>query len=111
MRLVLDEHAAAWLAEFIPDSENFDWDKGNIQKNLKHRISSDDIESIFWQMEYIFAGKIIEPRHAEWRGLILGQTEKGQFVALIFTRRGENLRPISCRPMRLNERRVYEEII
>ena len=32
-----------------------------------------------------------------------------RLLALIFTRRGEQLRPISCRPMRRNERTLYEE--
>jgi uncharacterized DUF497 family protein len=30
---------------------------------------------------------------------------------LVFTRRGDRLRPISCRPMRRTERQVYEEAI
>jgi uncharacterized DUF497 family protein len=30
-------------------------------------------------------------------------------LALIFTRRSDQLRPISCRPMRRNERRLYDE--
>ncbi len=109
MRLTPDLSALTWLNDFVPDAENFEWDKGNIDKNLKHGLSSEEIESIFWQEKYIFAGKIVEPTHDEWRGLILGQTENGKHVALIFTKRGEKLRPISCRPMRLNERRIYEE--
>lgn len=27
MRFVPDENTALWLEDFIPDSENFDWDK------------------------------------------------------------------------------------
>ena len=38
-------------------------------------------------------------------------SERGRKLALIFTRRGERLRPVSCRPMRRNERKVYEEAI
>lgn len=109
MRYIPDEIAASWLSYFVPDPDNFDWDEGNILKNLKHEISSDDIESIFRQQSYYFAGEIVEPLHDEWRGLILGRTDNGQLVTLIFTRRGEKLRPISCRPMRPNERRLYEE--
>ena len=109
MKLIADAVAASWLEEFIPDSDNFDWDAGNVHKNLKHGLSANDIESIFWEYEYLFVGKIVVPAHEEWRGLILGETASEQCVALIFTRRGEQLRPISCRAMRTNERRFYEE--
>lgn len=109
MKFIADEIAAAWLRDFVPDPDNFDWDEGNIAKNLKHNISSDEIESIFWQPSFLFAGKIVEPLQDEWRGLILGRTESGRLVSLIFTRRGEKIRPISCRSMRPNERRIYEE--
>jgi len=108
MKLTRDNAVAHWLQNFIPDPDNFDWDEGNVRKNLKHGYSSEQIESLFRQTEYIFAGKIIEPSHDEWRGLILGLTEGGRTTALIFTRRGEKLRTISCRPMRKNERRFYE---
>ena len=111
MKFIRDDLAATWLRDFVPDTDNFDWDKGNLTKNLKHAISPGEIESIFWQPSYLFAGKIVEPLHDEWRGFILGRTDTGRLMALIFTRRGEKLRPISCRAMRPNERRLYEEAI
>ena len=105
-------HAAGlWLRDFDPDEENFDWDDGNRHKILKHGLTCKEVESLFLQEHYIFAGRIIEPAHTEWRGLILGQGDSGRAVALIFTRRGEKLRPISCRPMREGERRFYEASI
>jgi uncharacterized DUF497 family protein len=106
-----DHLAGLWLRDFAPDAENFDWDDGNKYKNLKHGISCMEVESIFRQDRYIFAGRIIEPSHTEWRGLILGQSESGRAIAMIFTRRGEKVRPISCRPMREGERRFYEASI
>jgi uncharacterized DUF497 family protein len=39
----------------------------------------------------------------------LGTTGACRQVTLIFTRRGEALRPISCRAMRRNERRLHAE--
>jgi uncharacterized DUF497 family protein len=106
-----DLTAALWLRDFVPDLKNFDWDDGNRHKILKHGLSCKEVESLFRQDHYIFAGEIIEPAHTEWRGLILGQGDSGRAVALIFTRRGEKLRPISCRPMREGERRLYEASI
>jgi uncharacterized DUF497 family protein len=109
MKLEADDSVVKWLQDFIPDSDHFDWDEGNIRKNLKHGYSFEQIESILWQPEFVFAGRIVEPTHDEWRGLLLGLTEGGKQTALIFTRRGEKFRPISCRPMRENEWRFYEE--
>ena len=111
VKFSLDLTTGLWLRDFVPDPENFDWDDGNRHKNLKHGISCEEVESLFRQDRYIFAGRIIEPAHTEWRGLILGQGDSGRAVALIFTRRGDKLRSISCRPMREGERRFYEASI
>ncbi|MBI2070134.1 MAG: BrnT family toxin [Elusimicrobia bacterium] len=110
MKLEPDFAALAWLEKLIPETETFDWDDGNIDKNRKHGIPDEEIESLLNQDEYIFAGEIIKPAHPEWRGLILGQSDEGRFLAL-FTKRGEKLRPISCRLMRKEERRFYEKTV
>jgi len=47
VKFLPDEIAAAWLRDFVPDPDNFDWDEGNLFKNLKHSISPGEIESIF----------------------------------------------------------------
>lgn len=107
MKLEPDPFTVQWLEDLVADSEAFEWDRGNQAKNLKHGLTLEYIESVFWQ-PYVFAGRIVEPAHSEWRGLILGQTSQGRRVALIFTRRGEKVRVISCRSMRPAERRLYE---
>ena len=71
----------------------------------------EEIESMLAREKYVFAGRIAAPPHDEWRGLILGENLNGRPLALVFTRRGEKLRPISCRSMRALERRFYETII
>ncbi|MSO20344.1 MAG: hypothetical protein EXQ56_07740 [Acidobacteria bacterium] len=76
MKLESDPSAVAWLEDLVPDPEAFEWDQGNEAKNLKHGLTQDEIESVFWQL-YVFAGRIVEPAHAEWRGLILGQSAQG----------------------------------
>ncbi len=111
MKFVPDGEASLWLRDFAPDADNFDWDAGNRSKNEKHDVQSEEIESIFYREKFLFAGRIIEPEHDEWRGLILGVSGEGRSLTLIFTRRGDKLRPISCRPMRQSERRLYEASI
>lgn len=107
MKLVEDPDTAQWLAVFAAQPE-FDWDEGNAGKSLrKHGISDEEIESLFLDPNLGFAGQVAGRAHGEWRGLLLAMTPQGRLLALIFTRRGDELRPISCRPMRLEERRFY----
>jgi uncharacterized DUF497 family protein len=80
----------------------------NLEKNAKHGVEPSDVEAVV-NIQPAFVGRILEPTHDELRWLILGRDSRGRGLALIFTRRGDWLRPISCRPMRDNERRLYEE--
>lgn len=109
MRLAADPEAAEWLEEVPGGSRGFDWDEGNRGKLIKHRVEPEDVESIF-RSPFVFAGRIIEPEHEEQRWLVLGRVGDRR-LALIFTRRGKRLRPISCRSMRQNEKQVYEDAI
>jgi uncharacterized DUF497 family protein len=106
MKLIDDPEAEAWLEAL--SAEAFEWDSGNRSKTAKHRVEPSEVESLL-QRTVFLAGRIVEPVHDEPRWLLLGETNAGRRLALIFTRRGTKLRPISCRPMRRNERRLYEE--
>ena len=110
MRFVDDLEMAAWLTEFGGGPDDFDWDEGNRTKNRKHEVEPTDVEAMF-QHPLVFLGRIIEPVHNEARWIMLGQDANGRHLALVFARRGQQLRPVSCRPMRINERKVYEETI
>ncbi len=108
MRLVEDPAAASWLDQLGGEAQDFEWDVGNRPKLEKHQVDQDDVVSMF-RSSIVFAGRIIEPVHDEPRWLVLGKSERGRKLALILTRRGERLRPVSCRLMRRNERKVHEE--
>ncbi|MDE2313709.1 MAG: BrnT family toxin [Elusimicrobia bacterium] len=41
----------------------------------------------------------------------MGRSAAGNLLTLIFTRRGEKLRPISCRRMRKEEKALYEKSV
>ena len=104
MKLVADREVAAWLAT-RPTTE---WDAGNSTKSqAKHGFSTADVESIL-DAPVLFAGRIVEPAHEEARYLLLGVTAGGRRAALIFARRGDKLRPISCRAMRKREKEAYD---
>ncbi|MBI3541602.1 MAG: BrnT family toxin [Deltaproteobacteria bacterium] len=101
MKLELDAEFLRWLSEW--DGE-FEWDKGNCDKNEKHGLNRVEIESIFESSVYV-AGKIMDIEESRW--LLLGETgSKGW--ALIVTSRDEKLRVISCRRQRKKEAIFYE---
>lgn len=98
------------MEELDGSREDFDWDDGNTEKNRKHGVEAKDIEAMF-DRAMVLGGRIVEPAFNESRWILLGEDGAGRKLALIFTRRTERLRAISCRPMRRNERRFYEEAI
>jgi len=100
---MLEPEVAAWL-ETRPAME---WDAGNNTKSqTKHGFGTADVESLL-DAPVLFAGRIVEPAHDEARYLLLGVSSRGRHAALIFARRGEKLRPISCRAMRKKEKEAY----
>lgn len=109
MRLEPDAAVEAWLREMVLDEDAFDWDEGNEGKNAKHGVTPEEVEELLDKGVYGFVGRIVDARLSEWRGLILSRTRGGRLLALIFTVRGARIRPISCRPMRESERRMYAE--
>ena len=110
MRLVDDPEAGRWLEELEGCREDFDWDDGNMEKNRKHGVEAKDIEAMFGRT-MVLGGRIVEPASNEPRWIVLGEDDARRKLALIFTRRGQRVRAISCRSMRRNERRFYEDAI
>ena len=108
MKLSPDGSLDEWLTKIVGTAGQLDWDAGNRARNRKHGVEPSEVESLFHRTVFL-AGRIIEPAHDEPRWLLLGETDARRRLALIFTRRGDQLRPISCRPMRRNERNLYGE--
>jgi uncharacterized protein len=108
VKLSPDSRLGEWLGGLTGAAEQFDWDAGNRSKGQKHGVEPSEVVSLFHRTVFL-AGRIVEPAHDERRWLLLGETDAGRRLALIFTRRANQLRPISCRPMRPNERKLYDD--
>lgn len=97
--------------KILPEPIEFEWDKGNIDKNLiTHGVSNKDAEEVFInEPGFIFE----DAKHSavEKRYMIWGITEVGRKLSVIFTMRGNKVRVISARDMHIKERRAYEEEI
>jgi uncharacterized DUF497 family protein len=91
------------------DCAGFQWDKGNIDKNLvKHSVTNLECEQVFFNEPLII---LADPKHsfAEKRYAAFGKTDKGRLLAVIFAKRGKLLRVISARDLNSRERKFYEE--
>jgi uncharacterized DUF497 family protein len=87
----------------------FQWDKGNINKNLdKHNVENWECEQIFFNEPLIILG---DPKHSflEKRWAAFGKTDANRHLSVIFTKRDKLIRIISARDMSRRERKFYEK--
>jgi uncharacterized DUF497 family protein len=87
----------------------FQWDQGNIDKNLvKHNVENWECEQIFFNEPLII---LEDPKHSlsERRWAAFGKTDAGRLLTIVFTKRGNLLRVISSRDMNRKEKKYYEE--
>lgn len=86
----------------------FEWDQGNLEKNwLKHNVLPLECEQVFFNKPLIVAPDEKHSIH-EQRYYLLGQTDSGRRLFLVFTMQGRKIRIISARNMSKKERMVYE---
>lgn len=104
MKVIADTETEQWLLSGPP----FQWDHGNQTKStVKHGIATDEAESIYLS-PVVFGGRMVEPGRGEPRWVLYGVTVTRRHIAIVFTRRGDMLRAISCRAMRAKEEAAYE---
>lgn len=87
----------------------FEWDSGNqIKSFLKHGITPQESEEIF---SHTYVLRIDESHsNREVRFEIIGETNVGKVLFVIFTTRQEKIRIISARIASKKERQIYEKI-
>lgn len=95
------------LRERVARASGFDWDEGNLDKNLvKHDVA-------FWEAEEIFFNRPLVIRldaarsETEERFYALGRTDAGRKLFLAFTIRSNLIRVISTRDMTRREAATY----
>lgn len=87
--------------------EGFEWNEANLTKNWeKHRVTPWECEQMFFNLPFVVAEdtvhSTVEPRY-----YVLGQTDSGRRLFLVFTIRRRRIRVISARDMSAKERRTY----
>ena len=87
----------------------FDWDEGNKQKNWeKHQVNYTECEEVFFNKPLLIDD---DTNHSfqERRYYVLGRTDLGRTLFLVFTVRNNKIRVISARDQSKKERKIYEQ--
>jgi uncharacterized protein len=88
--------------------DGFDWDTGNRTKNrVKHGVSVQECEEVFFNSPTIIY-KDIRHSFTEKRLGILGKSNSGRKLSIIFTERDHKIRVITARDQNKKERIKYE---
>ena len=103
-----------WLLYWILETSQFEfqWDKGNSEKNLKkHGIEIKSIENVFRSGLALPLGIQITPIVNEQRLGIIGPDLSEKILQIVFVLREGKVRVISARIAHKKERLQYEEIL
>ena len=88
---------------------SFEWDDGNCDKNWeKHQVSNSEFEEVFFNLPLL-----LQPDDAhsqsEARYYVLGQTNAGHRLFIVFAIREKKICVISARNMSKHEGNFYEQ--
>ena len=86
----------------------FDWDEGNTGKCLKHGLSVEEIE-MFFKENILSIIPDIKHSTSEDRLTATGRMKNGRPVFVVFTMRGNLVRPVTARYMHEKETIRYEK--
>jgi uncharacterized DUF497 family protein len=93
----------------LNDLDGFEWDESNRDKNwIAHQVSVGKCEGVFFNLPLLLQS---DPAHsqAEDRNYVLGQTNAGRRLFIVFTVRNNQVRVISARDMSKKERVIYAQ--
>ena len=96
--------------DLLSKCTGFEWDPGNLLKNWEgHGVTGSECEQIFFNHPRIVAPDV---KHSgkEDRYFVLGQTDAGRLLFVVFMVRKNQVRIISARDMSRKERKVYEQL-
>lgn len=95
--------------DILPEPIAFQWDAGNIDKNLrKHDVTVQEAEEVFSNEPLIVSSDKEHSTSRERRWFALGKTRSNRRLFTVFTIRNNNIRIISIRDMTEAEEDVYE---
>jgi uncharacterized protein len=100
---------AIYMKRMFDNCNGFEWDEGNSLKNwLRHQVTQGECEQVFFN-EPLVVFNDVKHSQKEQRWFLLGKTDGGRYLYLVFTIRKNLIRVISARDMNKNERKIYNE--
>lgn len=94
----------------VKEAFEFEWDKGNIGKNIKHKVEDKEAEEVFLDESKVIYKDQVHSKD-EKRFVILGKTKNDRLLYVIFTYRKKRIRIISARNINKKEVGIYEKAI
>lgn len=96
-------------SDILALADGFEWDEGNITKNWeKHHVAHVECEEMFFNRPLVLK-RDLPHSEDEDRYFVLGKTDTGRLLFVVFTMRGTKIRIISARDMSRKEKKIYEE--
>ena len=87
----------------------FDWNKGNIDKNKIHKVDDKEAEESFIDENKKIYKDVFHSKH-EKRFILLGKSRNKNLLYVVFTKRNEKVRIISARKVsKKKEVEMYEK--
>jgi uncharacterized protein len=94
--------------DILAQCDGFEWDAHNSEKNWRsHKVSAAECEQVFFNRP-IVSGEDIGHSGKEKRFYILGRTDAGRMLFVVFTVRSNQARVISAKDMNRKEIKIYE---
>lgn len=85
----------------------FEWDHGNREKNeRKHGVTDGECEEVFFDPGKRLLRDAVHSGSEE-RHLLIGATQSGRVLFVVFTMRSRSLRIISARDLNRKEQHLY----
>lgn len=89
------------------DGREFDWDEHNLNHTARHRVEPDEVEAALSDPKRV--GVPAYSLAGEQRWAVLGATEDGRALFVVFTIRRDKIRVITARDAGETERKHYFE--
>lgn len=84
----------------------FEWDDANVEHIARHGIEPEEVEGAMTDPKRLPAGAYNTPAERRWS--IIGATEDGRILCVIYTTRGKRFRVVTARDASLGEKRRYK---
>jgi uncharacterized DUF497 family protein len=73
----------------------FDWDSANIDHIAEHGVSQDEVEDVFYSRPVALKSETV---NGEERTVVIGKTDEGRFLSVVYTVRRQLIRIVTAYP-------------